>query len=226
MKSNILVNTVLLCVVMSCNGQSDKKKDMNSNNVTPNKVSVKSNKKADLSDISFDNAIDKTLSVWGMSLADDGNESTNLNLDYEEFIMKAAQPVQYSKIDLSNKFKDFSIFYDKKTKIAFSYEIKITDKEAADEVIKLFKEKYSKPAFFKEQDSKAGTIFFDENGNEVENLKQSFYQWNDAKSHTSFYVVEKKGPQTEVTITAIDNSSKRLKEWTSFRSLDMVFPTK
>lgn len=221
MRSTIWVSATVLFFVISCNGQSDKKKDMNSK-ATDHKVSVSSAKKADLAEISFDTSVDKILGNWGISLTEDKNETTNLNLDYEEFIMDDDKPVDYFKVDLSNKFKDLSIFYDKKNKVVFSYEVTVTEKAAADKLISAFKQKYGKPAFFKEQSSKSGTILFDENGNEVENLKQNFYQWNDAASHTTYFVIEK----NDLNIIAVDNRSKRLKEWTSFRSLDMVFPTK
>lgn len=225
MKSKVWINALLLFFIISCNGQSDKKKEEKSVNTSTNTTKkVNSEKKVNLADIKVGTAIDKTLGIWGMSLADDSNETTNLNLDYEEFILNSKIPTQFFTVDLTDKFREGSIFYDKSNKTIFSYEIKVTNSQAADELIKSFKDKFGKPTFFKAQDTKAGTIFFDENGNEVENMKQNFYKWNDASSHTAFFLVEKKGAQTELNIIAIDSSSKRFKEWTSFRSLGLVFP--
>lgn len=227
MKSKVWINALLLLFIISCNGQSDKKKDIKSvTTVTNTTKKVNADKKVNLADIKVGTAIDKTLAVWRMSLADDSNKTTNLNLDYEEFILNEKTATSFFNVDLTNKFKEGSIFYDKTNKTIFSYEIKITDAQAADELIKSFKDKFGKPVFSKAQDTKAGTIFFDENGNEMENMKQNFYRWNDAASHTAFFLIEKKGDKTELNFIAIDSSSKRFNEWTSFRSLGMVFPLK
>ncbi len=218
----LLLNVLLLTGIMSCNGKAEKPKEEPKAEVTTPKKVV-TYKGFDVANINFDETLKQFFDSSGLSLYQDQNQTTNLNMDYEEFVVPDAQEVAYFGVDLSKKFKDFSIFYPKKDQKIFCYELSITDQETSKSVIKKFEEQYGKPIFSKQESSKTGTIFLDENGEAKKDAFQNLYQWNDAKSHAVYFLIHS---GSGLNIIALDKNSQMFKQWIDLRSLDMVFDNK
>ncbi|MFW2135809.1 hypothetical protein ACK2M7_05935 [Chryseobacterium sp. TY4] len=218
----LLLNLLLLTVIISCNGQTEKpKEEPRSEAVTSKKVVAY--KGFDVANINFDETLKQFFDATGLSLYQDQNQTTNLNMDYEEFVVPDAQEVAYFGVDLSKKFKDFSIFYPKKGQKIFCYELSITSQEESKSVIKKFEQQYGKAVFSKQESSKTGTIFLDENGEAKKDAFQNLYQWNDAILHAVYFLIHSKDG---LNIIALDKNSSMFKQWIDLRSLDMVFDIK
>lgn len=175
-----------------------------------------------LDQINFDTSIDQLIKKWGLNLRNDTNSYTNLNLDYDEFIVDSRTPLNFLTENLNHHYQDLSIFYDKKSKNIFSYELLVTDPKTIKKIIYTFTQKYGKPLFNKKQSSKGGTIFFDENGNQTSNLIQRLYTWK--HQQYSYYLIEKNEKKHTLNIIVINNRSQRFKTWFAYKSLNMIFP--
>lgn len=172
--------------------------------------------------VNFNTPIDQLLKKWELNLQNNTNPYTNLNLDYEEFILDPQIPLSFHTVNLNHHYQDFSIFYDKKSKNIFSFELLINDSNAIKKIIYSFSQMYGKPLFHKEQSSKEGTIFFDENGNEISQQNQIFYHWK--HDQYSYYLIEKKAKKHSLNIIVINNQSPRFQTWFTYKSLNMIFP--
>ncbi|MFE7085387.1 hypothetical protein ACFU8T_06160 [Sphingobacterium spiritivorum] len=215
-RSPLWVSIVLVLLIISCNTYPDK---------NPGRNPAQSNQMATLSDIRFGKTIDKTLEIWGMSLKDNNNKASSSKIDFEEFTLKKDVPAELYSIDLSHKFRNISIFYDKKTKVIFRYELRISGKDLVEEMIKVFKEKYGSPLFYRDQDDKSGSVFIDQEGNQIEDSERSYYQWNDKKNRTSFFMIRKTEAQSEVLeIIAMERNSKRNQQESVSGGTETVFP--
>ncbi|QQT25913.1 hypothetical protein [Sphingobacterium spiritivorum] len=215
-KSHLWVSMVFVLLIISCNTYPDK---------NPGRNPAHSNQMATLSDIRFGRTIDKTLEIWGMSLKDNDNKASGPKIDFEEFTLKKDVPAELYSIDLSHKFRKISVFYDKKSKVIFRYELRISGKDLVEEMIKVFKEKYGSPLFYRDQEGKSGSVFIDQEGNQVVDSERSYYQWNDRKTRTSFFMIRKTEGQSEVLeIIAMERNSKRNQQESASGSTETGFP--
>ncbi|WP_300675386.1 hypothetical protein [Soonwooa sp.] len=218
----LLLNALVLTSIVSCNGKAEKIKEEPKTEVAAQKKVV-SYKGFDIANINFDETLKQFFDASGLSLNGDQSQTTNLNMDYEEFVVPDAQEVAFFGVDLSKKFKEFSIFYPKSDQKIFCYELSITDQEATKSVIKKFEEQYGKPLFSKQESSKTGTIFLDENGNPKKDAFQNVYQWSDTKSHAMYFLIHS---GAGLNVIALNKNSPMYKQWIDLRSLNMVFDVK
>lgn len=189
MKSYLLVNVLLLLSTVACNTHPDKNMDV---------TAVYSNQRAKFSNVNFGTTLEETLQSWGMTLASGQIAPTRPKLDYEEFILHNDASLTLFNFDLTHKFKHASLFYDKKSKAVFRYEVKIIESDPANEILERFKKKYGKSLFNKENSATSNAVFFDENGNQVKDMAESIYEWYDSRTHILYVLIQQNDAERPV----------------------------
>lgn len=222
--------TILAAIsILSCNGQQEKK-IIESKKPKMEAKENNSKKTLDLTDFRFKTNISEFLNGIGLTLNENVLNEYNISGDYEEFKFAPHQVSLFGN-NIDSLKNDISLFYTKKDKLIWCYEINILDNNDAIKIIKSFENKYSsKPAFSKiSLSTKEHPLFLDENGEfKKDKMEERILVWEDPKEKVTFFVIYKvnydKNPvEGTLQIIAIDKNSKKYKEWVSYRSLDMYY---
>ena len=231
----ILMLLAILPVVMACNGQPKAVEKKQSAPKVEQEVAqeldtIKMDPKTDgiaIDKIKLGQSLEQILKPYSLTKNDNSNDSYNLNLDYEEFAFNTNNKFKYNSVEVG-KISSLVIYYLKKNKEAFCYELEMENSPNSAKVFAELNKSLGKSTFYKKsENTKQRPIFIDADGEtETDHIIQELTKWKDQKTNATYFVIFKDNLTTKenkLSIITIGNSSTKFDEWLSYRSLKMVF---
>ena len=219
----IILPAILILGLISCNAEKVKQENKN-----PLSLKIDQNEQSDfdLTQVNLNENIDTLLASQGIKFSTEkNNEPTILGLD--TYVSTSERLLKFNGVSMSGKssakINQIIIHYNSTDHKIEMYELKVFNKQPANQLLSSLNHLFGKPSFEK-SDTNPGSIALDENGDEVKSsagTKNIYKVWEDDKTGNSYILIQTHAANgVSVELTTLNRKSRFANDWISFRAFD------